>query len=128
MAEDLDREFQLLDKAVFARDPSVHARWITEYRAWVDSDHSGVCPFETEDAYKRTSTALYIGMAANMSTVIIDLNSDSMKTFLDREDVRAKTARAGEDTQGAQPTSNSPEGFMLQALRLEAAQYVQVTF
>jgi hypothetical protein len=57
MAEDLDREFQLLDKAVFARDPLVHARWISEYCAWVNGDHLGACPFETEDAYKRTSMA-----------------------------------------------------------------------
>jgi hypothetical protein len=127
MAEELDQEFQLLDKAVFAHDPSVHAKWINEYRAWINGDHTGACPFETEDAYKRTHTGSdIIRTTANCVTVIADLNSDSMKTFLDREDARAKAARAGEDT--TERASNSPEGFMLQALRLEAAQYAQTTF
>jgi hypothetical protein len=53
MAEDLDKEFQLLDDAVRARDPNVHQSWEKMYERWVHGDRKGTCPFEATDALKR---------------------------------------------------------------------------
>jgi hypothetical protein len=56
MAEELHSEFTLLDQAVESRDAAVVAKWRAQYDAWVNGDHDGICPFETVDAFKRTST------------------------------------------------------------------------
>jgi hypothetical protein len=54
MAEDLTAELRLLEAAVKDRDAEVLAGWVIGYKAWVNGDRSGPCPFETEDALKRT--------------------------------------------------------------------------
>jgi hypothetical protein len=58
MAEELNQEFALLNQAVRARDADILTRWEAKYAAWVNSNHTGVCPFETEDAYKREHVVL----------------------------------------------------------------------
>jgi hypothetical protein len=56
MTEDLHAEFSIFDKAISVRDKKIHAKWNTQYTAWVSGDHSGTCPFETKDNLKRKYT------------------------------------------------------------------------
>jgi hypothetical protein len=74
MSEDLYQEFALLNQAVRARDETVLATWEAEYTAWVNGDHTGVCPFETEDAYKRKPGVVHLRFTNMLTNARIRLD------------------------------------------------------
>jgi hypothetical protein len=47
-------KFDMMDKAVTARDTKVHAKWEAKFAAWVGGSYGGRCPFQSLESKTRT--------------------------------------------------------------------------
>jgi hypothetical protein len=101
MAEGLDSEFELFDKAVKARDVTVHAKWTADFEAWTNGDRSGLCPFETEDAFKCTSSSSFAHSFEMADWRSLAITSKDIKKLLDE-------GKAAEQDNRRQATASQP--------------------
>jgi hypothetical protein len=130
MAEDLHVEFRQFDDAVADCDSIVHRTWESQYTAWVSGDRSGSCPFEAEDALKRK--LLFTMCSLRCVNNVTEITSADVKRLLAKESLIENTLRnpsnsaedGGDSVVDATPASIL--GYVLQALRLEALQYVRL--
>jgi hypothetical protein len=53
MAEELEKEYLMLNAAVHKRDLASWTKWDAEFDAWMSGDRSGWCPFETKEVATR---------------------------------------------------------------------------
>jgi hypothetical protein len=131
MAEDLDAEFQVLNKAVKARDEVTYAKWDREFTAWMSGDRSGLCPFETEDSLQRT--CIFSSRVLHIANSVTMMTDEAKKKNRADENARkkaalqqAKSSRVDTDDTGdvnvEDTVPTSMLGYILQALRLEAFQ------
>jgi hypothetical protein len=139
MADELDKEFNLLNAAIKERDSQAWQQWTNEFDAWMRGDRAGRCPFKTTEVMKRTS--LWRQSAVTCLFNMIGLSPKDIKNYVEQEAIRAKDSRrvhpgSSRNVDNASDTNNltderdtedngaveSPHGFIIQALRLEALQ------